>query len=413
MTENDSPSSEAFHQPAVPAPAEIIVPQAPLEPESTSAAAFTPQWPPAPMPQVSPDALPPSMPYAFPVSSSRGKIKRRNILLRAGSLVALTGLSTLIGGPMALHWLVRHLPPHPALRYEGHWNGVYALAWSPDGSRIASVGREGRFHIWGPRTAQTLFTSPEIEYQFSAFNYAALAWSPDARFLAFSWADQQIQVWNVTAQHQQLSYGDSVIVSWSPNGNYLATIFHFGQSSTFCIWEALTGKKLFTQDRVEVCAINALTWSPDSTYIAFASDDKLNSVQIWKALSAEQFPGYTRHRGNVSSLSWSPDGTYIVSAETDHTVQVWHPVAGHRLTYRGHADQVYVASWSPNGKYIASASADRTVQVWHPATGKCLFTYQGHPYDVTSMVWSPDSKSIASASSSLPDVHVWNLPTNL
>lgn len=325
MTENDSPSSEAFHQPAVPAPAEIIVPQAPLEPESAPTAASTPQWPPAPMPQVYPDALPPSMSYAFPVSSSRGKIKRRNILLRAGSLVALTGLSTLIGGPMALHWLVRHLPPHPALRYEGHWNGVYALTWSPD-----------------------------------------------ARFLAFSWTDQQIQVWNVAAQHQQLSYRDSVIVSWSPNGNYLATIFQLGQSSTFCIWEALTGKKLFTQDCVEVGAINALIWSPDSTYIAFASDDKLNSVQIWKALSAEQFPGYTRHRGNVSSLSWSPDGTYIVSA-----------------------------------------SADRTVQVWHPATGKCLFTYQGHPYDVTSMVWSPDSKSIASASSSLPDVHVWNLPTNL
>src|SRR5262249_49925080 len=61
---------------------------------------------------------------------------------------------------------------------EGHAGGVLAVAFSPDGARLASAGADGVIHVWDQRTSRALLT---LRIQGTV---TAVAFSPDGRRLA-------------------------------------------------------------------------------------------------------------------------------------------------------------------------------------------------------------------------------------
>jgi eukaryotic-like serine/threonine-protein kinase len=75
--------------------------------------------------------------------------------------------------------------------YRGHDNGVQALAWSPDGKRIASGSWDTTVQVWNATTGQHLFT-----YRGHADIVGALAWSPDGERIAS--VDDQLRVWQAS-----------------------------------------------------------------------------------------------------------------------------------------------------------------------------------------------------------------------
>lgn len=54
-------------------------------------------------------------------------------------------------------------------------------------------------------------------------------------------------------------------------------------------------------------------------------------MQVWDALNGGNVFTYKGHRNDVNALAWSPDSSYIASASgdsggtKDNTVQVWQP----------------------------------------------------------------------------------------
>jgi WD40 repeat protein len=80
---------------------------------------------------------------------------------------------------------------------------------------------------------------------------------------------------------------------------------------------------------------------------------------------------YQKYTAGVWAVSWSPDSRYLASASKDQTVQVWEAMTGKLLTtYRGHTAEVWKVSWSPDGKHIASVGEGGVVQIWNAITGK-------------------------------------------
>ena len=55
---------------------------------------------------------------------------------------------------------------------------MICVAWSPDGSRLASGGRDGKLILWNVETRQKLFVLDCDEEVWS------LAWSPDGKRIA-------------------------------------------------------------------------------------------------------------------------------------------------------------------------------------------------------------------------------------
>jgi eukaryotic-like serine/threonine-protein kinase len=92
----------------------------------------------------------------------------------------------------------RSTPPAPALStpqgtlfvtYRGHSRIVSAVAWSPDGTRIASGSADGTVQVWNAHDGSQPFI-----YRGHRHDVDAVAWSPDgSRIASGSW--DEVQVW--------------------------------------------------------------------------------------------------------------------------------------------------------------------------------------------------------------------------
>jgi WD40 repeat protein/serine/threonine protein kinase len=351
--------------------------------------------------------------------AARGRLSRRAVL---GGLVGLAGAAGGIG------WLLRAqrsettgtvvaptstspatpLPATQLVTYGGHATNVYAVAWSPDGTRIASGAGAGdprldvdhTVQVWEAVSGKQLLT-----FRGHTQAIIGLDWSPDSKLLASASYDGTVQVWETTTGKPLLTYrGHSRHVwdvAWSPDGNALASC---GADATVQVWEVATGKSIYTY-RGHLKGVASVDWSPDGTHILSGSYD--TTVHIWEAFSGALALRYTGHKDWVKTAVWSPDGRRVASGGgnntleqvKDHSVRVWDAATGSTLlTYSSHPSAVFAVIWSPDGAHIASCGADNIVRVWEPVKGQILLTYGGHSDLVESLSWSPDGTRIVSGS---------------
>ena len=270
-----------------------------------------------------------------------------------------------------------------------HSTALLGVVESPDGKHIASHSTKV-VQIWDP-AVDSVFSYPG---HFGQVN--AIAWSPNGQRIASASDDKTVQVWDATTGLNVLTYhGHSkkvLFVAWSPDGTRIVST---SEDKTAQVWDATTGNTVFIHHVQPYTLLPnmllPLTWSPDSKHTVF-----IHHVQP-----------YTLLPNMLLALTWSPDSKLIASASRDKTVQVWDTITGGKIvTYRGHSNPVRILVWSPDGQHIASASKDKTVQIWDANTGSHTFTYPNHRNHLTSVVWSPDGTRIASASADSM-VNVW------
>jgi WD40 repeat protein len=101
---------------------------------------------------------------------------------------------------------------------QGHTDVIGNVAWSPDGSKIASASNDNTIRIWDATTGAALNT-------FSLENVNSIRWSPDGQSLAATSTDGRVVLWNVNIGYQFTEYISSdglFSVGWSPDGTKLA-----------------------------------------------------------------------------------------------------------------------------------------------------------------------------------------------
>jgi len=335
-------------------------------------------------------------------------VNRRKVIVGLG----LAGLGLAAAGSGSVYLVWRYVQPKytilPILTYHGHSASVWSVAWSHDGTRIASAGADTMVQVWSASTGRLIYP-----YKGHHNGVPSVTWSPDGYRIASASYDKTVQVWASDAAGLALgqiklityrNHTDLVLaVAWSPNGRYIASGSH---DKTVQVWSPDSGD-LITKYKGHADSVKAVAWSPDSKYIASGSGD--NTVQVWDALKGQRINTYKGHTNHLVSVAWSPDGKRIASASLDHTVQVWGATNRSPLfIYRGHNDDVVAVAWSSDGKYIASASADKTVQVWNAQDGTPIVTYRKHTAKLQSVAWSTRGTFIASAGDD-HTVQVWQL----
>jgi eukaryotic-like serine/threonine-protein kinase len=340
-------------------------------------------------------------------------IPRRALLSGA---IGIAGLTAIGGG--LIWWARQQRPPlgSTLVTYTGHLNTVTTVAWSPNGTRIASGSWDQTVQVWDATSG----TYPLI-YRGHTTNVNAVAWSPlhtgqriaSASGNNFFKGDFVVLVWNPATGGHLLTYSGHMqpvhTVAWSPNGAHIAS---GGEDKTVQVWDARSGSPLLSYSR-HTDMISAVAWSPDGRRIASASNDF--TMQVWDARTGT--PIFScNHTSTVNAVAWSPDGRRIASASgniflgSGFGIQVRDAATGvHLFTYRGHTAPVSTLAWSPDGKRIASASAslEKMVKVWDATSGATLFTYRGHTLGVNAVAWSPDGALIASGSLD-GTVRVWS-----
>lgn len=311
--------------------------------------------------------------------------------------------------------------PQPNTLYvcNGHSSRITALAWSPDGKRIASASYDKTVQLWNASNGQHLLT-----YRSHLQRVYALAWSPDSTRIVSGGDDIKILLWDAdTGKTLSIFSGHNApvrAIAWSPMGNTIASA---GEDALVQVWDAGTCNVLHVH-RNHTGIVNALSWSPDSKYLVSGGTDK--EVLVSAALPDQQKRSIFRtiflstnpiqkrlsgQAGHINALSWSPDGHYIAGAGSNSQLIIWSALTGattfsHRSSNGGLKNAII---WSPSGNYFASGGNDKMVQVWNLATQQPTFTYYGHSKHVMALAWSPDKTRIASAGVDYT-VQIWKLP---
>jgi eukaryotic-like serine/threonine-protein kinase len=300
---------------------------------------------------------------------------------------------------------IRATPPGTTLlTCTGHSDSVNSVAWSPDGTLLASASDDRTIRVWDIHSGDAILTCTGHSAPVNS-----VVWSPNGTLLASASSDKTVRVWDMrTRNYPLLTYrGHSYevhSVTWSPDGTRLASA---SSDKTVRVWDVQTGGRPLLTYRGHSEIVCTVAWSPDGTRLASAGEDR--TVQVWDEYTGDSLLTYTGHSEIVCTVAWSPDGTRLASASEDRTVRVWDAHIGGRLLliYTGHSGPVFSVAWSLDGTRLASAGGDKTVQVWDAHTGgHPLLIYRGHSNTVWSVAWSPDGTHLASASGD-KTVQVW------
>jgi WD40 repeat protein len=245
---------------------------------------------------------------------------------------------------------VTKLPEHPL--------GALALAWSPDGGRLASGGQDGAVTIWDPSTGATHRTSDRGWVN-------DLAWRPDGRMLAVAVGSALVVLDPGGGELARYTDLPSTVTSlaWAADGRHLAAGCYGGVS-----WFEPPDRQEPDDVLARKGSILALATSPDGRWLASGNQD--DSVHLWR-LGTDDELEMSGYPAKIERLAWHPDATHLAVGSIGD-VTVWDvtgkgPSGRKPLVLGGHERRITALSWSPPsgaGPLLAAASADGLLHVW-------------------------------------------------
>lgn len=281
---------------------------------------------------------------------------------------------------------------HMLMNIPAHSGGVPDVAYSPDGSLIASMGIRQDVKIWDAKTGELLRTLIGAD-EFGA----SLAFSPDGHILAGAY-ETQVVLWDMASGEEITTLSgrplDNTVgynlgvgkISFSPNGKYLATANMDGLPT---IWDIGTSSKV-RSIMTNTLPPKAIAYSPDGQLLATAGDEGI--VRIWDAKQGTELTSLNLG-GIIHSVSFSPDGIYLAAASEDGGIKVWNAETGEIVSNPPRQSGMYDIAFLADGRY-ATAGQDGATHVWDPLTGQQLLLLAGPTSTVISVDGSPDGKRI-------------------
>jgi WD40 repeat protein len=273
---------------------------------------------------------------------------------------------------------------------KGHAGSVHRMAFSPDGTRLATEAMDGTGRIWQLASGQELAILRGL-----TGHVAAITFSPDGSLLATEAGTNLAKVWNAfTGKEIAILRGHTSDVSalaFSTSGNIIATASWDG---TARLWDPKTGKPL-KELKGHTKRVNSVAFSPDGKWVVTSSDD--NTARMWDSTTGQPVRELKGHRGAVWQAVFSPDSKRILTAGDDSAARVWDTNGWTLALLVVSAGRISSAAFSPDSKSVVTAGLDGVARVWSADNGQMRKDLRGHKGAVNKAEFSPDGETVLTA----------------
>jgi WD40 repeat protein len=316
---------------------------------------------------------------------------------------------------------IQHAPQLITL-VRAHAAPVTSVTFSPEGV-LASGGRDGdpTIRLWSENALQPLISPIHAE----KFRVEHLAFSPDGTTLASAGDGGVVRLWNgMTGE----STGQPLILH-PPSIENLAfsskgTLAVSGGWGGLSLWDVTSGKNILPPIQAHPeewkesggssgsNGVRGLAFSPDGGIVATGAQDGI--IRLWDSSTLEPIldPIDTHPKSvgieGVDSLAFSPDGKVLASVSSG-ALQLWDPSTGQLLTPSVDAGGAKVVIYTLDG-LLVSAGTDGYLRVWESSQLKPV----GSPIPShQSYIWSlaVNKKGTIASAGIDGSILLWNLKT--
>ena len=251
-----------------------------------------------------------------------------------------------------------------ALR-SGSQQGLFALNTAPLAPIVATGDGSGRMRLWDAYTGQPIERLGDHEAEVGA-----LAFSRDGSLLASGGNDGLISIWQIDGNVRLLDIATGLRrihdVTFSPGGT---TVVGVGNDGAVLSWNAADGTPGIRFDG-QARDVFSVEYTPDGASLITAAED--GTLRMWNVVDGTEARQFSLENSERAySVALSPDGQLLAAGVSQGfgdevgIIKVWNALTGDLLTtVRAHNGRIGALSFTRDGSAIISGSIDGSVAVW-------------------------------------------------
>jgi len=300
---------------------------------------------------------------------------------------------------------------------DGHTDSVNKVAFSNDGSLLATGGLDALIKVWDMKgeVGKLIHTfdgpSESIEC-LSWHSKGPVLFAGGGDGIGWMWNASQGKVMNVFSGHSDaITQGQ-----FTPDGKNLVTSSNDG---TIRVWDpknastikVIGGGKNAVQFHTQPIVSLSLNQSATSGFIVGISGSTDGSAVISNITSGTVMASYREHTGSVECTAFLSGLPCGVTGSLDKTIRIWDLNTIQTRATLAHNDGVVKVICVPSRpNLVFSASLDTVIRVWDARSGALVHSLEGHTNQVLDLeVVALDGKVQLVSGSEDSTVRVWEL----
>ncbi|MCI0539051.1 MAG: hypothetical protein L0Z50_27910 [Verrucomicrobiales bacterium] len=252
---------------------------------------------------------------------------------------------------------------------------IQGISYNADGSWLAAVGgspgQSGELTLVNPHAeavTKILGMMPDV--------MLAVAFSPDGQRVAAGGTDNSIHIYDVESGREQLliqQHADWVMaLAWSPSGAQLASA---SRDRTARVYNTQTGdlENTYTEHGAPVYAV---AFNGDGKQVFTAGRDR--KIHRWNVADAKKAGDLGGFEDEIYALLFADGKLWSVSA--DKLVREHAPSEKKLVrSLAGHVDRAYALTFDSGRNRLATGSHDGEVRIWDLNTGEPVLAFAAFP----------------------------------